>query len=226
VTASVLLGLTGLRIDGGIASVSRCIARALDERCEAGALARVDRVLLLEDPARAAEPPVSGEQWLARGSQPRFAWQLWRAFRRHSHDLVLFDLVGLARAALLPLPSFPPPRMAIFVHGIELGTALAGSRAWALRAAALLLANSEFTASALRHAFPELSGRIRVTPLCVDPERVEAWEDARSATAGAARAPAALIVGRLWAEERGKGHEELLAAWPEIRAGARWSSDG
>src|SRR5262245_16140027 len=123
VTSSVLLGLTGLRIDGGIACVGRCMARALDECCEAGSLARVDRVLLLEDPARAAAPPFAGSQWLARGSQPRFAWQLWRTFRRQRHELVLFDLVGLARATLLPLPGFPPPRMAIFAHGIELGTA-------------------------------------------------------------------------------------------------------
>src|SRR5262249_3576210 len=54
---AILLGLTGLRIDGGIASVSRTIAAALDERVEAGVLSRVDRVLLLEDPVRAALPP-------------------------------------------------------------------------------------------------------------------------------------------------------------------------
>jgi phosphatidylinositol alpha-1,6-mannosyltransferase len=31
------------------------------------------------------------------------------------------------------------------------------------------------------------------------------------------REPAALIVGRMWSVERGKGHDELIAAWPAVR---------
>jgi phosphatidylinositol alpha-1,6-mannosyltransferase len=214
---SILLGLTGLQIDGGIASVSRCIARVLDEQIDAGRLDRVDRVLLLDDPAHAAAPPRAGEQWLARGSKPRFAWQLWRAFRRQRHDLVLFDHLGLARATGLPLPSFPPPETAIFLHGTELATAT-GARARAVAHARILLANSEFTASALRQQLPAAADRIRLTPLCVDPERVAAWEQARSDAPPPARVPAALLVGRMWSEERGKGHEEMIAAWPSVRA--------
>src|SRR5262245_10717160 len=64
---SVLLGLTGLRIDGGIAGVSRCVARALEEAVAASSLARCDRVLLLEDPRSAFEPPRRGVQRFARG---------------------------------------------------------------------------------------------------------------------------------------------------------------
>jgi len=213
---SVLLGLTGLRIDGGIAGVSRCIVRALDEETHAGRLERVDRVLLLERPNDASAPPVRGEQWLARGSQKRFVWQTWRSYRRHHHDLVCFDLVGLARSLLLPLPGFPPPRFAIFVHGIELGTATHGARARALREAHRLLANSEFTAAALRAALPEHANRVRVVPLCLDPERVRSWEAAQTGAAPV-REPAALLVGRMWAEERGKGHDALIEAWPEVR---------
>lgn len=212
---SVLLGLTGLRIDGGIAGVSRCIARALDEETLAGRLERVDRVLLLERPEDASPPPVRGEQQLARGSQPRFVWQTWRSYRRHRHALVCFDLVGLARSVLLPLPGFPPPRFAIFVHGIELATAADGARARALRGAHRLLANSEFTAAALRNALPERADRVRVVPLCLDPERVRRWETAQTGAAPA-REPAALIVGRMWSEERGKGHDALIEAWPAV----------
>jgi phosphatidylinositol alpha-1,6-mannosyltransferase len=211
----VLLGLTGLRIDGGIASVSRCVAQALDEEVRVRRVARTDRILLLEEPGRAAPAPVVGEQLLSRGSQPRFIWQAWRSFRRHRHELVIFDLVGLARSTLLPLPGFPPPRFAIFVHGIELEAATAGSRARALREASRILANSQFTAEKVRKAFPELADRLRVVPLCVDPERVAAWEALSPATLH--REPAALIVGRLSSEERGKGHDELLEAWPSVR---------
>jgi phosphatidylinositol alpha-1,6-mannosyltransferase len=217
---SVLLGLTGLRIEGGIAGVSRCIARALDDETRAGRLERVDRVLLLERADDAAPPPLRGEQQLAGGSQLRFAWQTWRAWRRQQHDLVCFDLLGLARTLQLPLPGFPPPRYAIFVHGIELGAATHGARARALRGAHRLLANSEFTAAALRAALPAHADRVRVVPLCLDPERVRAWETAQTGAAPA-REPAALLVGRMWSEERGKGHDALIEAWPEVRRRVR-----
>jgi phosphatidyl-myo-inositol dimannoside synthase len=211
---SVLLGLTGLQIDGGIAVVSRCIARALDEEARAGRLARTDRVLLLDDPAAATPVPARGSQQLARGSQARFVWQTWRAYRRARHELVLFDLAGLARSVALPLPGFPPPRTAIFVHGFELAGA---QSARSLQRAQLLLANSRFTADQLCAGLPELAGRIRVVPLCIDPARVDAWQRDGAGDAAPRREPAALIVGRMWSAERGKGHDQLLAAWPEVR---------
>jgi phosphatidylinositol alpha-1,6-mannosyltransferase len=213
---SILLSLTGLHIDGGIAAVSRCVARALEEEVRGGRLARADRVLLLDDPAHPAAPPACGEQHLARGSQARFVWQTWRSFRRHRHDLVFFDLVGLARSMLLPLPGLPP-RFAVFAHGIELEAARHGPRARALLAAHCVLANSHFTADRLRAQLPDLGDRIRVVPLCIDPARVEAWQALERGQGAPPREPAALIVGRMWAAERGKGHDELLAAWPSVR---------
>jgi phosphatidylinositol alpha-1,6-mannosyltransferase len=116
---------------------------------------------------------------------------------------------------LLPLPGFPPRRFAIFVHGTELETARRGSRARALREAERLLVNSEFTAAALREALPASADRIRVVPLCIDPERIRLWE-AASQGAPPAREPAALLVGRMWSEERGKGHDALIQGWPEV----------
>ena len=213
---SVLLAFTGLRIDGGIAVVSRSIARALEEETRAGHLERVDRVLLLERTQEAAPPPLRGEQHLARGSQARFVWQTWRSHRRFRHDLVCFDLVGLARSVLFPLPGFPPKRFAVFVHGAEIETARRGARARALREAHHLLVNSEFTAAALRAAIPSRADRIRVVPLCIDPERIAQWE-AVDKGAPLVREPAALLVGRMWSEERGKGHDALIEGWPEVR---------
>jgi phosphatidylinositol alpha-1,6-mannosyltransferase len=211
---SLLLALTGLRIDGGIAAVNRCIARAIDEKIQIGSVGRSDRVLLYECPADVSRPPRFGDQQLARGSQPRFAWQTWRSFRRHRHDLVFFDWVGLARTVLLPLPAFPPPRFSIFVHGAEMETAREGRHAQALRRAHRLLANSEFTAAAIARIAPECAERVRVVPLCLDPDRVAGWDDGRPSSS---REPAALIVGRMWSEERGKGHDALIEAWPEVR---------
>ena len=213
---SVLLGLTGLQIDGGIASVSRCVARALDEAVAAERITRTDRVLLLEDPRRAAPPPRRGAQRLARGSQARFALLLWWERSRRRHDLAFFDLVGLARALRLPAFRPAPARTAIFVHGIELGTAHTGSRMAALRGAWRVLTNSRTTADRVEAAFPALAGRIRPVLLCIDPERTGLWERELRATAPP-RERAALIVGRMWAEERGKGHDQLVEAWPAVR---------
>lgn len=213
---SILLALAGLRIDGGIAVVSRCVARALDEEITAGRLERADRVLLFDDPSDAPPPPARGEQRFCRGSHARFAWEIWRALRRHRHDLVLFDVAGLARWLPL-LPGVRGTRCAIFVHGTELGLAKSGSRARAVRQADVLLAISRFTAGMLERSFPDVRERIRVIPLCVDPERVALWESDGGADAPARREPAVLIVGRMWKEERGKGHRELIAAWPSVR---------
>jgi phosphatidylinositol alpha-1,6-mannosyltransferase len=213
---SILLGLTGLNIDGGIASVSRCVVRAIDERAVAGAIRRADRVLLLDEPDDAPSDPPRGVQKIAAGSQPRFAWHWLRTYLRHRHDIAFFDLVGLARVTQLPAPWLPPKRVVIFAHGIELTAAHEGARARALHSAWRILANSEFTARTLRDMHPELAERIFVVPLCISPERTQSWE-AATESAAPPREPVALIVGRMWPDERGKGHDELIAAWPTVR---------
>ncbi len=214
---AVLLALTGLRIDGGIAAVNRCVARVLEERAAEGALDRVDRVLLQEDPLRAAAPPGRGEQRLARHSQLRFVWEIWRLYRRHRHQRVFFDHLGPARAALVPLPGLPPQDYSVFVHGAELSYAASARRTRALRGARRVLVNSEHTARLVCRVEPALEPRLAVVPLCIDPGRVASWEAGGLDASPPQRERAALIVGRMLAEERGKGHEALLEAWPAVR---------
>lgn len=215
---SLLFGFAGLAIDGGIASVSRCIASIADEEIEAGRLQRADRVLLLDQPRDLLAPPRCGDQFLARGSQPRMVWQLWHAFRKHRHDVVFFDQLGLARSVLFRLPPFPPPCYAMFLHGIELDRAAAGRRRKVLAGAWRLFANSQFTAERTRENFPEVADRVRLTRLCIDPRKVAKWEARGELPADAApREPAALIVGRMCAGEPGKGHDALLEGWPDVR---------
>jgi phosphatidylinositol alpha-1,6-mannosyltransferase len=55
-----------------------------------------------------------------------------------------------------------------------------------------------------------------VVPLCIDVERIRLWEAAQGG-APRTREPAALLVGRMWSEERGKGHDALIEGWPEVR---------
>jgi phosphatidylinositol alpha-1,6-mannosyltransferase len=118
----------------------------------------------------------------------------------------------------LPLPSFPPPRYAVFVHGTELAVAGEGTRRRALEGAWRIVCNSEFTAGRVCEGFPALASRARVAPLCIDAERLARWQAQGAPEAGAPREPAVLIVARMLAEERGKGHDELLEAWASVRA--------
>lgn len=213
----LLLGLTGMNIDGGIAVVSRCVGRMLDESMEALELARADRVLLLDDYDSPPKAPRNGDQSLARGSKLRFVWQLYSSYLRRRPDLVFFDLAGLARCVHLPLPGFPPKRYVIFAHGIELAGAENDSRGRALRGAWRVLTNSEFTADGLRAQFPEIADRIIATPLCIDPKLIELWES-RIDSPPKPDGMVALIVGRVWSDERGKGHDQLLDIWGEVES--------
>ena len=171
-------------------------------------------MLLYGDPG-ARSAPLRGEERLARGSQLRFLWETNRLVWRRRPDLVLFDHVGLAQAAVLPFCPLRRVPHAVFVHGGELVAAREGRRRRGLADAALVLANSAFTAGWVARAVPEAAEKVEVVPLCIDPERVERWR-ARASSAGPAREPAVLIVGRRVAHEPGKGHEELIAAWPRV----------
>ena len=232
----VLAGLTGLEIDGGIASVSRCIVRALEEEVGAERLPGLDRVLLYDEPpaggggrgARGEGP--AGAVRYAEGGYARFALALWELRLRRRPDLVFFDQLGPARALGPPLPGWLGglerlfaagwPRYAVFCHGAELERAVSGDYGTPLRHAWRLLVNSEHTGRFVREHFPTCAERVRVVRLCIDPARVEAWEARLRARQGPApaREPAVLIVGRMVAEEPGKGHDALLEAWPEVIA--------
>ena len=215
---SFLLGLTGLNLGGGIAVVARSVNRALGEEVAAGRASLVDRVLLHDSVEGGSPPSPGGECHLARGSHARMVWQLWRCHRRRRHDWVFFDQLGLARAAQLPLPGFPPSRYAIFCHGIELDRVRpSGSRRASLLGARRLLCNSDHTAAVVGARFPEVADRVRVVSLCIDQERARAWERLPPPPRAANREPVVMIVGRMWSEEPGKGHDALIAAMTEVR---------
>jgi phosphatidylinositol alpha-1,6-mannosyltransferase len=211
----ILLAATGIHVGGGIASVNRCILRALEAEREAGRLESVDTLSLMDEPA-ASEPSTGGVRRYARGSQIRFVSQLWRTLQRRDPSLILFDHAGLARAMQVPLPGISRRPYAIFAHGTELAVIAGGRRRRALEAAERVLTNSEFTARDVRERFPSLADRVRPVLLCIDPDRIELWEQGVP-DAPTRREPAVLIVGRLWSSERGKGHDALLAALPGVR---------
>lgn len=128
---------------------------------------------------------------------------------------LLFNHVGIARVQrLLPPPVRRP--YAVFVHGVEAwDPELDAGRIAALRAAAVRIANSRYTARRVEATHPA-AGPITACPLSLLPDPPS---DARVVDADlVARvgARSAIIVGRMSAAERYKGHDELLEGWPAV----------
>lgn len=103
-------------------------------------------------------------------------------------------------------------RLVVMLHGIEAWQMLTGPRRTAIARASLLLANSAFTAKMFCAAnYAWASNRpIAVCHLGIP--------DAVGPTAAWCDGGYALIVGRMSAGERYKGHDELLDAWPHVLA--------
>ncbi len=149
-------------------------------------------------------PPV---RWYA-GSRWKFALGL--LFSRA--DIVLYDHVGLARIqGLLPVALARP--YLLLIHSIEIWNNTRSDYYRSARKACLLIANSEYTAHKARLHYPDL------------PEIVVCWpgkDPVKSACAGQATGceglgpHAMLIVGRLDAAQRHKGHDQLIETMPLV----------
>lgn len=210
----ILFATTGLHIGGGIASVNRCILRALEDEVSKGRIDRID-VLSLHDPP---DSPLrrSGDRVLARGSRIRFVWQAWRLLRKKP-DLLILDHLGLGRTFELPILNLLKPRpTALFIHGTEFWTGNGEARAEVVRRADIVLTNSKFTASAVLEQLPEVEPRLHPVLLCIDPDLVDRWSKLQTSTLSP-RENAVLIVSRIHKGEPGKGHEALIDAWPNVR---------
>lgn len=138
---------------------------------------------------------------------PIILWKtIWGSLKHV--DLVIYDHVHLAVLHQVnPLLRRVP--YVVFLHGIEVWLPLQGRRRDALRSADLLLANSATTEAQARSFNPWLP-KVEVTWLGV-PNQPQPVDIAKLP-------PIALMVGRILWEERCKGHDAVLDAWPLIRA--------
>jgi glycosyltransferase involved in cell wall biosynthesis len=102
-------------------------------------------------------------------------------------------------------------RLCLFLHGIEAWKPLGLLRRIALRRAAVVMANSDHTVRRFREANPGFASR--AIPVC----HLGVGEAAAAPASGEA-GPFALIVGRLAAAERYKGHDLLVEMWPRVLA--------
>ncbi len=124
-------------------------------------------------------------------------------------DFVFYSHVDLARVHHL-VPWLRRVPYVALLCGVEVWRPLDPMRRRALAHASLLLSISEATLRTARSANPWL------------PEATVTWLGVRRAigplTPAGERDPVALIVGRMDASERQKGHDPILDAWPAIRA--------
>lgn len=140
----------------------------------------------------------------------RVAWQQIRG----DCDFVFFDHLGLARVQGLVPRRYRRP-YGIFLHGVEAWTPLGKSRLEVLRGAVIRVANSFYTARRIGGAHPDC-GNITVCHLSLPPETspIDSRDEELLAKI---RPDSVLIVGRMAAADRRKGHDQLLRAWPLVR---------
>ncbi|HXU46867.1 MAG TPA: glycosyltransferase family 4 protein [Thermoanaerobaculia bacterium] len=204
----------GLRLDGGgRALAGRLLARAAAEWARARGV-RFD-LLALGTPDEAllsvlAGAPPDRRRFFGR-SFARLAAAAVGAQLGPRRPALLFDLLGLARTQS-HLPRALRAPYLVMLYGIEVWRPLERARRRALDGAEVRLSISRYTLSRARELHPGLTAEI--LPLALE-ERAAAGAVDRALVERAGEG-FALIVGRMDASERYKGHDPLLEALPGL----------
>jgi phosphatidyl-myo-inositol dimannoside synthase len=157
-------------------------------------------------------PAITGKP--SAGEQVRFASSLLIAQLGNRERWWLFNHVGIARAQNL-VPRLIRKPYAVLLCGIEAwDPALSSDRKRTLRDARVRIAISQYTASRVAQAHPDV-GSIVACPLALLPI-APAAATLEHAMLAKIRPNSVLIVGRMSSAERYKGHDELLDSWSAI----------
>jgi phosphatidylinositol alpha-1,6-mannosyltransferase len=200
--APMVAAVTLAEDGGGIAAVSRMTWRVLSEAWPGAQL-----VTLFSSPVG------HGPTRPSLGSQIWFGADVMRRQMPGAAGWAFFNHLALARTQAFLPKAIRRPHV-IFLHGIEAWHPLSASTRQVLGDAALLIANSRHTAVRAEQANPGL-GVVDICPLAIE------WQPGPPTLAGRAAAsavPTVLMVGRLLAAERYKGHDQVLEAWPAVLA--------
>jgi phosphatidyl-myo-inositol dimannoside synthase len=187
----------------GISELTRQVARAL----ETGGARDLD-VWAIDGSAPSSLQPGT-RFWSARGGRARLVGRALRRAARSCDGLAVIVL----HVHLAPLARMLAARGAhvtLFLVGIEVWTPLRPRERSAVARADRLVAISAFTLREFQHANPSLA-RLSAA-IC--PPGIGAAPAPRDMGHGSGFA---LIVGRLSAAERYKGHDALIDAWPAVR---------
>ncbi len=162
--------------------------------------------------------PAGTESRFAAGSAVRLgAWAIARAATRCDDTQILLMHVHLAPIAVPMIVR--GARVVPFLYGVEVWRPLTSVERFVLNRAARVIAISEFTAQRFREANRWFRGAIDICPLGIPAESgspatpAESWRGHEADRDWSL----ALIVSRISAEDRYKGHEPLIRAWAGIR---------
>jgi len=193
----LVLVSAGLELDGG--------GRALAGRLLAGACAAFARergigmrVLTLGKSGAGSHAALALDVWRRQWTGRRAAW--------------VFDLLGPARTQAY-LPALLRGPYLVPLYGIEVWRPLSRDRFRALAKATARLAISRHTLERARPFCPDLDGTA-VVPLALEEREPEGTVD--QALLDRAGEGFLLIVGRMAASERYKGHDQVLGALPDL----------
>jgi phosphatidyl-myo-inositol dimannoside synthase len=209
VTPDLGLGEDGGHRPGGVALFARLVIQAL---ATMNGLAELTTYSLLDTaPATwAHRTRLPGTVAGFAGSKLGLALAYLRACRRH--DMAMFLHLGVGQLAALT----PFARTSLWLVGIEAWRRLLPHERLVVRRAAPLLSISRFTSDEVRRFNSSLPAAVPVH-LAADPATdLPPGQDRDRRYDAARREPAVLIVSRLAAGERYKGHDQLLGAWPEV----------
>ncbi|MGH9173334.1 MAG: glycosyltransferase family 4 protein, partial [Vicinamibacterales bacterium] len=127
-------------------------------------------------------------------------------------DWILYTHLSVARVQAF-VPALMHRPYGVFIHGIEVWRPLTDEQRAVLKGAALLVANSAFTARCVGDMHPDI-GTVVSCPLALPEAGLASTRADNEAVDHATRA--VLLVARMSASERYKGHDELLEAWPMV----------
>lgn len=185
-----------------MAGVARLMWRTFEDRWPGGC----KLVTLVDDEAAEASLHSSTP------TRMRFGARLASAQASRACDWIMYSHLSLAKVqAFVPAAVRVP--YAVFIHGIEAWRELPETQKAVLRDARLRIANSSFTARRVMAMHPDI-GPVLPCPLALPPGQFTIEGAGPNAPLGAA--PTAIIVARMSADERYKGHDELLEAWPDV----------
>lgn len=194
---------------GGSAVVARLVVAAAAPYCAERGLGL--RAFTLGGPC---EVPAPATVRHFAGDHLGLARAIWASQIPHSRARLLFDHLGPARSQAV-VPGALRSRYALFLLGWEVWRELTWDRRRAIQGAAVRLAISTFTRDRAREFFPRL-GTTDVLPLALE-QRLPAGDVDRELVGRLGR-DFLLIVARMVADERYKGHDQLLAALPKVHA--------
>lgn len=183
---------------GGIAAVSRLVREAITDASE-----QSPRTWCLS-----SEPTGST---FSSGTRQRmaFAGRVAVAQVAGACDWLFYTHLNLAVVQRFVPKAFRRP-YAVFLHDVEAWTPLTPRGRSVLAGATLRLANSRYTAARVMDANPR-TGVVVPCPLALPRD----WQPRRRST-HPDQPLTVVVVGRMVASERYKGHDQLLESWPDV----------